>query len=196
MGRRQSLRWLTLAAAASLIAALGAVVRWQELGPAQVGAGDAGPGAASAAAGAERDPHAEALSRRFRQGVVMLHAREYEHAAVAFDRVIALAPRMPEAWVNMGFAMLGQERPALAREHFDAAIALRSTQRNAYYGLAEALEALGDTEGALGAMRTFVHLSPADDPFVRRARAALWEWQAASPAVPAGAGSGQVGAAP
>lgn len=39
------------------------------------------------------------------------------------------------------------------------------------------LEAQGDIGGALGAMRTFVHLSPPDDPYVRKARAALWEWQ-------------------
>ena len=126
----------------------------------------------------------------------MLHAREYAHAALVFERVIALAPRMPEARVNMGFAMLGLGRAALAREHFDAAIDLRPGQRNAYYGLAEALEAVGDTAGALGAMRTFVHLSPPDDPFVRRARAALWEWQAGGRVASAGGGAGQGGAAP
>ena len=40
-----------------------------------------------------------------------------------------------------------------------------------------ALEGGGDLEGAVGAMRTFVHLSRQDDPFIPKARAALWEWQ-------------------
>ena len=186
MRGRGTLRWRTLAVVAGLILALGAAVRWYELGP-EEGAGESAavPAPAGAAGGVTaelppEDHHADALARRFRQGVVMLHAREYEHAAVAFDRVLAMAPRMPEARVNMGFAMLGQGRAALARDHFNAAIELRPSQRNAYYGLAEALEILGDIPGALGAMRTFVHLSPPDDPFVRKARAALWEWQAAA----------------
>jgi hypothetical protein len=43
--------------------------------------------------------------------------------------------------------------------------------------MAVALEGMGDLEGAVGAMRTFVHLSRKDDPFIPKARAALWEWQ-------------------
>jgi hypothetical protein len=56
---------------------------------------------------------------------------------------------------------------------------LRPNQVNAYYGLAVALEGLGDTAGALGAMRVYVHRSPPDDPYLRKAQAALWEWEAA-----------------
>jgi tetratricopeptide (TPR) repeat protein len=109
----------------------------------------------------------------------MLHAREHEHAAAAFHRVLALTPRLPEAHVNMGFAMLGQFRHGLARDFFESAIALRPSQRNAYYGLAAAFEGLGDLRGAVGAMRTYVHLSPPDDPYLRKANAALWEWNTA-----------------
>ena len=168
--RRRIPRWATMAVAISLIAALGTGLRWHELGNADKGASD-GPAA--------RSEHAEAVARLFRQGVVMLHAREYEHAALAFERVLTLT-RLPEAQVNMGYAMLGLGRVDQAKDYFNAAIDQRPSQRNAYYGLAEALEALGDTAGARGAMRTFVHLSPANDPFLRKARAALWEWQAAS----------------
>jgi len=180
MARPRTLRWATLAVAVSLIAALGAGLRWHELGNADNDASDV------AAAG---NGHAEALARRFRQGVVMLHAREYQHAALAFERVLTLTP-LPEAQVNMGYAMLGLGRVDEARDYFNAAIDQRPSQRNAYYGLAEALEALGDTAAARGAMRTFVHLSPAGDPYVRKARAALWEWQAAS--ADAAAGNGRI----
>jgi len=84
---------------------------------------------------------------------------------------------MPEAHVNMGFALIGKENYKAAADFFSSAIELRPYQANAYWGLAISLEQLGDLEGALGAMRTFIHLSPPNDPFVRKARSALWEWE-------------------
>ncbi|MBL8488063.1 MAG: tetratricopeptide repeat protein [Rhodocyclaceae bacterium] len=121
---------------------------------------------------------AEEIDNRFRQGVVMLHARQYEHAMTAFHRVLQLSPRMPEAHVNAGFALVGLQRHREARDFFEAATALRPGQVNAYYGLAVALEGLGDLEAASGAMRTYLHLAPGEDPYRRKAEAALWEWQA------------------
>ena len=64
-----------------------------------------------------------------------------------------------------------------ARQRFEHAVTLRPHQANAYYGLALALEALQDYQGALGAMRTYVHLAPKDSPHLRRAWSAIWEWQ-------------------
>lgn len=118
------------------------------------------------------------IKQRFQQGVAMLHAKQYEHALTAFHRVIELAPGMPEAHVNAGFALTGLERYAVARDFFEGALALRKDQVNAYYGLAEALEGLNDLPGALGAMRTYLHLAPADDPYRRKAESAVWEWEA------------------
>lgn len=120
------------------------------------------------------------VHQRFQQGVMMLHAKQHEHAAAAFHRVLALAPDMPEAHVNMGYALLGLKRHDAARQFFEGAIALRAQQLNAYYGLAVALEGLHDLPGAIGAMRSYAHLAKADDPYKRKAEAAIWEWQAAS----------------
>lgn len=132
----------------------------------------------------DTSPHAATartteLGQRFQQGVVMLHAKRYEYAIAAFHRVLELEPGMPEAHVNMGFALIGLERYAAARDFFETATALRANQVNAYYGLAVALEGLRDLPGAIGAMRTYVHLAPAGDPFMRKAEAALWEWESA-----------------
>jgi len=118
------------------------------------------------------------VEQRFSQGVMMLHAKQYEHAVTAFHRVLELAPELPEAHVNMGFALIGLERHAAARDFFESAIALRRGQVNAYYGLAVALEGMRDMSGAIGAMRSFLHLSSPDDPYRRKAQAALWEWEA------------------
>jgi tetratricopeptide (TPR) repeat protein len=122
------------------------------------------------------DPRMREIQERFQQAVMMLHAGRYDDAATALHRVILLSPRLAEAYVNMGYAMMGLERYAAARDFFLAATDLKPYQANAYYGLATALEQLNDLEGALGAMRTFIHLSPPDDPFVRKARSAIWEW--------------------
>ncbi|HET9701456.1 MAG TPA: cbb3-type cytochrome c oxidase subunit I [Burkholderiales bacterium] len=127
--------------------------------------------------GHAREQRRAEVQARFNQAVVMLHAKQYEHAAAALHRVLELDPAIPEAHVNMGFAMIGLGRPAAARDFFLSAIELQPMQANAYYGLAEALEGLGDIPGALGAMRTYLHLAPPDDTFRRKAEAAIWEWQ-------------------
>ena len=150
------------------------------------------------------------LRTRFEQGVAMLHMRQHEYAMMAFHRVLALAPDMPEAHANMGFALIGLEQWDTARSFFETAIELRRDQLNAYYGLAITLEAQGDLAGAMGAMQVYLHRSPADDPFRARADAAMWEWReaanrvaespAASTAVqgttPGGAAAQPPGAAP
>jgi Flp pilus assembly protein TadD len=135
----------------------------------------------------------EELAMRFREAVFMLHARNYDYAVTALHRVLELAPRLPEAHVNMGFALLGLERYAAARDFFQGAIELRPQQVNAYWGLATSREALCDLAGATGAMRSYVHLTGADDPFLPKARAALWEWEAQAGRA---AGAGEAGCPP
>ncbi|MCE9682594.1 tetratricopeptide repeat protein [Halomonas alkalisoli] len=130
-----------------------------------------------------REAGEAALRERFNQAAVMLHAGEYDYAIKALHGVLALAPRLPEAHVNMGFALLGSETPGPAADFFATAIELNPYQANAYYGLAMASEVLGEREAALGAMRSFIHLAgDAEQPYLPRARAALWEWQAAAEA--------------
>jgi len=122
----------------------------------------------------------EEIDERFQQGVIMLHAGQYDYAVTAFHRVLQLSPQMPEAHVNMGFAQFGQGHYAVARDFFRSAIELRASQVNAYWGLAVSLEALCDMPGAIGAMRSYLHLSGEDDRFQRKAQSALWEWEAAA----------------
>lgn len=117
------------------------------------------------------------VKARFEQGIVMLHARRYEYALAAFHRVLELAPETPEAHVNLGYTLLGMKRYKEALAFFESATVLRPWQANAYYGMAEAMDALGERSGAIGAMRTFEHLAQKDDPFVVKARAALTRWQ-------------------
>ena len=101
------------------------------------------------------EPHAQDTRKLFDAAVVMLHARRYEEAATALHRVLAYAPKLPEAHVNMGFAMLGLSRLKEAHDFFEGATALAPSQANAYYGLALVHEARGDFASATGAMYTY-----------------------------------------
>lgn len=168
MRLRQDVRPRALALALACVVFGGAAFAWF--------GGGAGGRMADPAAHAEQMRKAE-FDARFRQAVVMLHAKQYEHAATALHRLLEIAPEVPEIHVNMGFALFGLKRYAAARDFFIGATGLRASQANAYYGLAMSLDALGDRPGALGAMRTFVHLTARDDPWLPKARAALWEWQ-------------------
>jgi len=138
---------------------------------------DATPMPTVASAQSPEEKRLAEITTRFEQAIVMLHAKEYEHAATALHRVMELSPRMPEVYVNMGYAKLGQALPQEALVFFETATQLKPEQANAYWGMAVALESMGDLAGALGAMRTFIHLSPGNDNFARRARSALWEWE-------------------
>jgi tetratricopeptide (TPR) repeat protein len=118
------------------------------------------------------------IAERFQEAVALLHAKRYGYAITALDSVLQMAPNMPEAYVNMGYAFIGTKEYGPARNAFEKAIDIKVDQVNAYYGLAMAFEGLKDYEGALGAMNTYIHLSKPDDPFLTRAKAAVWEWQA------------------
>ena len=118
------------------------------------------------------------ITERFQQAVAMLHAKRYDYAITALDAVLAMSPEMPEAYVNMGYAFIGLEEYGPATKAFERAIDLRLSQHNAYYGLAVALEGLKEYEAALGAMRSYIHLAPPNDPYITKAHAAVWEWEA------------------
>lgn len=120
---------------------------------------------------------AETLKQRFEQAVSLLHAKQYDYAITALNQVIELQPKLPEAYVNIGYAYLGLEQWDTAVMAFTKASDLKPDQANTYYGLALALEGKEEYEAALGAMRTYIHLSTPQDPFLAKARSALWEWE-------------------
>jgi Flp pilus assembly protein TadD len=117
------------------------------------------------------------LKRHFDWAVTQLRTGHYQQAINGFRAVLEQSPAMPEAYINTGFAHIELQQYELAMQSFQTAIDLRPTQVNAYWGLAVSLEGLCDIAGAMGAMRTYIHLAPADDPFLVKANAALWEWE-------------------
>lgn len=172
--RPRDVRWRALLLTLAAIVAGGLLLEWSGRFP-EFG------GAPQAKARHVQQKRAEEVEQRFNQGVVMLHAKQYDHALTAFHRVLELAPQMPEAYVNAGFALLGKGEYKAAADFFDEATTLNSGQINAYYGLAVALEGLGERRAAIEAMRAYLHRAPADDPYRRKAEAAVWEWSASLP---------------
>ena len=112
----------------------------------------------------------------FLRAAHMLAVGRHQEAIAELERARLLRPRQPEVYVNLGFAKLVEGEFRAAEQHFRTALDLQPSQVNAYFGWAESLEAMGDIEAALGAMRTFIHLAAEDDPFLRRAHSAVWEW--------------------
>lgn len=123
----------------------------------------------------ERSKTTGEIKQRFEQAVVMLHAKRYDMALAALDRLLELAPNMPEAHVNAGYALIGMSRFEEAKAAFDRALELQPRQANAYYGLGVVFDALHDDEAAIGHMRTFLHLTDANHPYRRQAQALIWE---------------------
>lgn len=134
-----------------------------------------------AAVGSSQAARSVEIDMRFKQAAAMLHIKQYQYAATALHRVLQLAPNMPEAHVNMGYAMLGMGRHVAARDFFNEAIKLKPSQANAYYGLALASYNTGEMTTAIDALNSYIQLSNPDDPYLNQARAALSAWRQASP---------------
>lgn len=115
----------------------------------------------------------------FREAVASMQAGRYQEALSAWHRALLLDAEVVEVKVNLGFTLFELGQFIQARDFFIAALEQNAFQANAYYGLALVSEQMGDLEGALGAMRSFIHLAgpEQDERHIRRARAALWEWE-------------------
>lgn len=117
------------------------------------------------------------VKQHFDRAVTRLRNRDYLQAINGFRAVLEQSPFLPEAYINIGFAQIELEQYDAAVQSFETAIELRPGQANAYWGLAVSLEGLCNIPGAMGAMRTYIHLADTDDPFLVKANAALWEWE-------------------
>lgn len=132
------------------------------------------PAGASAYPG---DVDARRAHERFQQAVSLLQAGHFEYAVAALHEVLAIYPELPEAHVNMGYALLGLGDSSAAARFFDSASNLRPSLYNAYYGLALAERGKGNQVAALAAMQAFAHLAEQDDRHLPRAQEFIWELQ-------------------
>jgi hypothetical protein len=114
----------------------------------------------------------------FLRGRKEVDQKKYDQALDTLERAIALRPKYAEAYAAGGYALLGKNLPDNARTAFLRAIEMNPGLADAYFGAGIAFDALGDQESAIGAMRSYLHLTSEKDPYnatVVRARAAIWE---------------------
>ena len=82
----------------------------------------------------------------FTRGHELLRSRDFHQAAVAFQRARRLEPDKASIREALGRAYMGCRDFTRAREEFAAAVDLGPTDGYAHFGLAKALERLGDTD--------------------------------------------------
>lgn len=80
----------------------------------------------------------------FREGTWLLDTREYHQAVVALERARALEPDKSSIREALGRAYLASRAYRKAADEFAVAVELEPTDGYAHYGLARALERLGD----------------------------------------------------
>ena len=119
------------------------------------------------------------LDRTFTTAVRHMQQGEYEQAVNLWHQILLNNAAIPEVKVNMGFSLFELGRYETARDFFISAMQQNAFQANAYYGLAITSEKMGDLEGAMGAMKSYIHLAQnkEDQPFIRKAKSAVWEWE-------------------
>lgn len=170
-----------VALTAGLVLFGGAAVTW---GPGlryrlrHQGAWEAGDAEATLTPNAKADSRKwEQIEAHFQRGLTMMHAGEHLLAAKAFSEVLKLDEGVVDARVNLGFCFVGMAAWHEAFLEFQTAIAMRPEQANAYYGTALVLYELNDAEGALGNMRTYVHLAGENAPFQQQAMRSILAWE-------------------
>ncbi len=98
------------------------------------------------------------------RGVMELRRDQFEIARADFDRAIALAPAVGEAWVNRGAAMVGEKRYEDGLADIDKAIALGVKEpEKAWFDRALAHEGLDDEQDAYFDYQKALSLKPGWD---------------------------------
>jgi len=121
--------------------------------------GPAGADMTKPAPVAPSTPAGSTAEDEFNRGLRARAAQDYESAAAAFRRAVALRPTYAEAWNGLGYALRQQGKYPESLQAYHEALRLRPD-------FPEALEYLGETYVKLGrlddARRTLDRLKPLD----------------------------------
>ena len=95
------------------------------------------------------------------RGVILLNADIVADAEVDFQKAITIDPRLGEAYVNRGAALVLMRQDAAAVTEIDKGLALGALEpERAYFNRAIALENLGNVKGAYEAFQKAASLKP------------------------------------
>jgi predicted Zn-dependent protease len=83
---------------------------------------------------------------------------EFDQAQQLFEAALKAYPDFQEAQVGLAAALMAQKKPALALPHLQRAVALNPDDEVAWYRLAQADRAVGNTEEQKKALAEFQRL--------------------------------------
>jgi len=98
----------------------------------------------------------------FQLAYVYTALKKTDEARVAYERTIALDPKMSEAYLNLGILLLDKQEFAAAVPPLRKAVDLLPAQSHPRYLLAVALDRSGDHAGAAEAFEALLQLDPND----------------------------------
>ncbi|MBI2193601.1 MAG: VCBS repeat-containing protein [Planctomycetes bacterium] len=107
--------------------------------------------------------HLEAVLEAHNRGVGLMDQYRYKDAVPAFETVVRLAPRWPVGHINLGLALLNEQKDFdRARLQFQEAARLAPTDPRPVYGLAMLAIHLFQDDEALGLLQQVLQLDPED----------------------------------
>lgn len=96
----------------------------------------------------------------FERGQLLEDEQDFDGAVDAYHRAIALEPRFPEAYFNLGNALRGLSRPDAAIEMYSLAAAQDPTLAEAWYNAADVHDEHGRLEESIRCLRSALEASP------------------------------------
>ena len=104
----------------------------------------------------------EVAFAHFQLGYAYTALKRGDEARAEYERAIALDPKMPEAYLNLGILLLDKQEYAAAVAPLRKAVELLPAQSRPRSLLAVAQERSGDSEGAARSFEGVLHLDPND----------------------------------
>src|SRR6266446_1175694 len=104
----------------------------------------------------------EVAFAHFQLGYAYTALKRGDEARAEYERAIALDPKMPEAYLNLGILLLDKQEYAAAVAPLSKAVELLPAQSRPRSLLAVAQDRSGDQEGAVRSFESVLHLDPND----------------------------------
>lgn len=98
----------------------------------------------------------------FQLGYAYTALKRGDEAQAEYERAIALDPKMPEAYLNLGIVLMDKQQNAAAAAPLGKAVDLLPSQSRPRVLLAVAQDRSGDQEGAARSFEGVLHLDPND----------------------------------